>query len=123
MFGCGCEIEIKNNGERRTLIILLFINGVIFFAEIIVGVISDSTALIADSLDMLADTSIYAIGLYAVGCSFLVKTKAGLYQKRGQSPLCTEPNRVSGRVFRFAVLSKPSHNQQIQPTQKAARLI
>lgn len=57
------------------LIILLIINGVIFFAEIIVGIISYSTALIADSLDMLADASnlCNAIGLYTVSCSLLAK--------------------------------------------------
>lgn len=113
MSGCGCEIESKNNGERRTLIILLGINGVIFSAEISVGIISDSTALIAYSLNMLADASIYAIGLYTVGRSLLAKAKAAHISKSGQRPLCTEPNRVSGRVFGFAVLFKPSHNNYI----------
>ena len=85
MFGCGCEIESKNNGERRMLIILLVINGVIFFAEIIVGIISYSTALIADSLDMLADASnlCNAIGLYTVSRSLLAKP---LSAKGGRAP-------------------------------------
>ncbi|VAX03020.1 Cobalt-zinc-cadmium resistance protein CzcD [hydrothermal vent metagenome] len=84
MSGCGCEIEIKNRDQSRVLILLLAINGVMFIAEIVAGVIGDSTALIADSLDMLADATVYAIGLYAVGRSLLVKAKAahlsGIFQ-------------------------------------------
>ncbi len=76
MSGCGCEIEIKDRAQSRVLIILLAINGVMFVAEIIAGIMGDSTALIADSLDMLADATVYAIGLYAVGRSLLVKAKA-----------------------------------------------
>ncbi len=76
MSGCGCEIEIKNKDQRRVLILLLAINGVMFIAEIVAGIMGDSTALIADSLDMLADAAVYAIGLYAVGRSLLVKAKA-----------------------------------------------
>ncbi len=47
-----------------------------FFIEITLGLISESTALIADSLDMLADATVYSIALYAVGKHFLVKIKS-----------------------------------------------
>lgn len=84
MSDCGCEIEIHDREQGRVLILLLAINGVMFVAEIIAGVIGESTALIADSLDMLADASVYAIGLYAVGRSLLVKASAayisGIFQ-------------------------------------------
>jgi len=76
MTDCGCEIEIKNRGEGRVLKILLSINAFMFIAEITLGILSESTALIADSLDMLADATVYGIGLYAVGRSPLVKIKA-----------------------------------------------
>jgi len=76
MSDCGCEIEIKDQEQRRVLILLLVINAVMFVAEIVAGIVGDSTALIADALDMLADASVYAIGLYAVGRSLLVKAKA-----------------------------------------------
>ncbi len=58
------------------LVLLLVINGVMFVVEMIAGVMADSTALIADSLDMLADATVYAIGLYAVGRSLAVKAGA-----------------------------------------------
>lgn len=47
-----------------------------FIAEFGAGVVGDSTALLADSLDMLADASVYAIGLYAVGKGVAVKAGA-----------------------------------------------
>lgn len=76
MADCGCEIEIKNRGESKVLKILLSINAFMFIAEITLGILSESTALIADSLDMLADATVYGIALYAVGRSPLVKIKA-----------------------------------------------
>lgn len=84
MAECGCDIEIKNREESRVLKILLAINAFMFFAEITLGFLSESTALIADSLDMLADATVYGIGLYAVGKSSWVKIRAahlsGIFQ-------------------------------------------
>jgi cation diffusion facilitator family transporter len=76
MTECGCEIEIKNREQGRVLKVLLGINLFMFLVEIALGILSESTALIADSLDMLADATVYGIGLYAVGKSPLVKIKA-----------------------------------------------
>ncbi len=80
----GCEIEAKSKKESRVLIILLSINAFMFIAEITFGIISESTALIADSLDMFADAAVYGIGLYAVGRPILIKIRAayisGLFQ-------------------------------------------
>ena len=84
MESCDCKIEIKNRDESRVLIILLCINALMFVVEITLGIFSESTALIADSLDMLADATVYGIGLYAVGRSPMVKIRAartsGLFQ-------------------------------------------
>lgn len=84
MSGCSCNVEIKNKKESKVLIVLLAINAFMFFVEITIGIFSESTALIADSLDMLADATIYGIGLYAVGRSPLVKINAarisGIFQ-------------------------------------------
>lgn len=84
MAGCECEVEVKNREESRILIVLLSINAFMFFTEIILGIFSESTALIADSLDMLADATVYGIGLYAVGKPVLAKIRAahlsGIFQ-------------------------------------------
>ena len=84
MSDCDCHVEIKDKSESRVLIILLAINGFMFLVEIVLGMMSESTALIADSLDMLADATVYAIGLYAVGKAASVKINAahlsGIFQ-------------------------------------------
>jgi len=47
-----------------------------FFAEIILGFLAESTGLIADSLDMLADAGVYGISLYVVGKGIAQQSKA-----------------------------------------------
>lgn len=84
MPGCDCQIEAKNAAERRTLLKLLLINGVMFVVGVAGGIVADSTALVADSLDMLADASVYALSLFAVGKAAQHKHRAamlsGLFQ-------------------------------------------
>ena len=76
MSDCGCEFEIKNKSQARVLKQLLLINAVMFFVEIGLGMYAESTALIADSLDMLADAAVYGVGLYAVGRTQMAKNHA-----------------------------------------------
>jgi Co/Zn/Cd efflux system component len=76
MSGCGCEIEIKDKSETPVLVILLLINGLMFFLEFGVGWWAQSTALIADAMDMLADAMVYGVGLYAVGKQVSAKIRA-----------------------------------------------
>ena len=79
MSGCGCEMTARNNAERKTLWIVLWINALMFVVELTLGLWAQSTGLIADSLDMLADASVYGIGLYAVGKSLTLKSKAAYF--------------------------------------------
>jgi cation diffusion facilitator family transporter len=76
--GCNCSIEMKNQMERRTLWTLLTINAVMFFVELIVGLVAESTGLVADSLDMFADATVYGIALYAVGKALMKKIHAAM---------------------------------------------
>ena len=84
MSDCGCSIEVESREQSRVLWILLAINAAMFITEIVAGLIAESTGLIADSLDMFADASVYAIGLYAVGRAASVKIRAatlsGIFQ-------------------------------------------
>ena len=84
MSDCGCHMEAKNAAERKTLRILLLINGTMFVVGIVAGVLAHSTALVADSLDMFADASVYTMSLYAVGKSAHHKNRAatlsGIFQ-------------------------------------------
>ena len=78
MSDCGCEIEIKNREQQGILIRLMIVNGFMFVFEIGLGWYAQSTGLIADSIDMLADAIVYAIGLYAIGKSLQHKANAAL---------------------------------------------
>ncbi|MFQ5714894.1 MAG: cation transporter [Candidatus Scalinduaceae bacterium] len=78
MSDCGCEVDIKNKEESKVLIILLLINASMFIAEFTLGWLGESTGLIADSLDMLADALVYSVGLYAVGKSLRVKANSAM---------------------------------------------
>jgi Co/Zn/Cd efflux system component len=62
--------------ERRTLGLVLAINAAMFVVELSVGWVAQSTGLIADSLDMLADAGVYGLSLYAVGRAARLKLRA-----------------------------------------------
>lgn len=69
-------MKARNHQERKTLMIVLGINAFMFVFELVLGLLAESTGLIADSLDMFADASVYSIGLYAVGRSATLKGRA-----------------------------------------------
>ena len=52
--------------EARTLKIVLAINAGMFFGEAVGAVLADSSALLADSLDMFADAVVYGLALFGV---------------------------------------------------------
>jgi cation diffusion facilitator family transporter len=52
--------------QRRVLILVMVINLVMFVAEFGGGVLARSSALMADSVDMLGDAVVYALSLYAL---------------------------------------------------------
>jgi Co/Zn/Cd efflux system component len=53
--------------ERKLLWQVLAINFFFFALELTTGFISNSMGLVADSLDMLADSIVYGLALFAVG--------------------------------------------------------
>jgi Co/Zn/Cd efflux system component len=59
--------EGKDAAERKLLWQVLTINVFFFGLEAVAGSIAGSMGLIADSLDMLADSFVYAMALFAVG--------------------------------------------------------
>jgi len=62
----ACEIEKLKQRQRSTLIAVLAINTVMFAVEVTAGILASSTALLADSLDMLGDALVYGFSLYVV---------------------------------------------------------
>ena len=61
--------------EKGPLQIALAINAAFFVGELAAGLLAGSMGLVADSLDMLADASVYALSLAAVGGTALRKKR------------------------------------------------
>lgn len=72
----GASAPMAASGEAPTLRIALGINAAMFVGESVGGFLADSSALIADSLDMFADAAVYAIALYGAGQAVAGQRKA-----------------------------------------------
>ncbi|AMG75182.1 MULTISPECIES: cation transporter [Sphingomonadales] len=59
------EMATKRD-QRRVLIIVMAINFAMFIVEFSGGVVAQSSALMADSIDMFGDGVVYALSLYAL---------------------------------------------------------
>ena len=116
--GLGSRLEATESGgaevpagagddrlEQRTLFILLGINAGMFVVEQLAGWIAASAGLLADSLDMLADASVYGIALYAVGRSVRLKRHAA--QASGWLQLALALGAFAEVVRRFVFGSEP----------------
>ena len=73
---CDCHIEARDEAQRKVLWVLLAINGAMFAVEIVIGLLADSSGVVADSLDMLADALVYGLSLYAIGRCASIKVRA-----------------------------------------------
>lgn len=63
------ELDQLRHKQKNVLVIVLVINALMFFVEFTFGILSKSTALLADSLDMLGDATVYAFSLYVINKS------------------------------------------------------
>lgn len=72
----SCEIDKLRDKQSKTLVVVLAINCVMFVVEFSAGYIASSTALMADSLDMLGDAFVYGFSLYVVAKEDNWKAKA-----------------------------------------------
>jgi cation diffusion facilitator family transporter len=76
---CDCHADPSTGTgaqQRRVLRIALALNATMFFVGMVAGIIGQSSSLIADALDMLADATAYAIALGAIGRSARFKARA-----------------------------------------------
>lgn len=74
----ACEIEKLRDRQYGTLKIVLAINAIMFIVEMTAGILASSTALLADSLDMLGDAIVYTFSLYVVAKSIRWKAASAL---------------------------------------------
>lgn len=92
--------------ESNVLKILLAINFGMFVVEIVLGWIAQSTGLLADSLDMLADAAVYGLSLYAVGKANELQNRAARIS--GYMQLALALGLYIEVVRRFTYGSEPS---------------
>ncbi|MFV9483958.1 cation transporter [Christiangramia sp. ASW11-125] len=85
------EVPVMENETKQKNILwwVLGINFGFFLVEMITGWISSSMGLIADSLDMLADSIVYALSLFAVGGAVSRKKKVAKFSGYFQMLLAT----------------------------------
>ena len=70
----GVKIQEDKN-QSKLLWTVLIINFAFFSIELLIGWFSKSMGLVADSLDMLADSIVYGLSLFAVGKTAVSKKK------------------------------------------------
>lgn len=75
-----CVIEALQARQGKTLRIVLAINVVMFFVEVVSGIFARSTALLADSLDNLGDSLTYGASLYVVRRGARAKARVALFK-------------------------------------------
>jgi Cation efflux family len=92
---CGHSDEsTETEAQRRVLRIALVLNVTMFIAGLVAGLLGQSSSLIADALDMLADASAYAIALGAIGRS--TRFKAGAATLSGTNRSLRRRTSVAG---------------------------
>lgn len=104
--GCGCCTEVgQSQAELPALRIALVLNAMMFVVGVVVGVWAQSTGILGDALDMLADASAYAIALLAVTRTMTFKRNAARWNGVALLLLGVSIVFESGR--RFVVGSDP----------------
>lgn len=73
-----CEVRDIPREQRRTLRIVLLVNAAMFLGESVAGLLAQSTALFADSIDMLGDAIVYGFSLYVISRGVVWQTRAAL---------------------------------------------
>ena len=71
-----CEVREIPREQRRVLHIVLWINAAMFLTESVAGILAHSTALFADSIDMLGDAIVYGFSLYVIGRGVVWQARA-----------------------------------------------
>ena len=72
------ELRTLRGKQKGVLTLVLIINALVFVVEAAAGLLAHSTALFADSLDMLGDALVYAFSLYVLWRSAEWKARAAV---------------------------------------------
>jgi Co/Zn/Cd efflux system component len=73
-----CEVREIPHVQRRVLYAVLWINAAMFLVESVAGIAAHSTALLADSVDMLGDAIVYGFSLYVISRGIVWQARAAM---------------------------------------------
>lgn len=73
-----CDLREIPRHQRHVLYVVLWINIAMFLIEAAAGLVARSTALLADSVDMLGDAIVYSFSLYVIGRGTVWQARAAL---------------------------------------------
>lgn len=73
-----CEVGEVPREQRRVLFIVLWVNAAMFAVEFFAGLMANSTALLADSVDMLGDAIVYGFSLFVIHRGLAWQARAAL---------------------------------------------
>jgi cation diffusion facilitator family transporter len=82
--GGGCcaetssELKALRKRHASVLWVVLAVNASMFIVELVAGMLAKSTSLLADSLDMFGDASVYALSLFVLSRSERWRASAAL---------------------------------------------
>jgi len=102
---CSTSFDGASRQFKRALLVVIAINGVMFIIEMLAGFKGQSMALKADALDFLGDTVSYAISLWAIGKSGLVRANVAML--KGLSLALMAVFVLGATLYRFFVLGAP----------------
>lgn len=97
--------DISDSEELKVLKKIFLINAIMFAVGFVGGWVAQSTGLIADSLDMFADATVFGLSMYAVGRSPAHKKKAA--RLSGYLQMALAIFALSEVIRRFIVGSEP----------------
>src|SRR5262249_51830242 len=73
-----CEVREVKREQRRLLHVVLWINAAMFLVESVAGMLAHSTALFADSIDILGDALVDGVSRCVIGRGVVWQARAAL---------------------------------------------
>lgn len=102
---CSTSFDGVSKGFKRALLLVIAINGAMFFIEMLAGFKGQSMALKADALDFFGDTVTYALSLWVIGKSGILRARIALL--KGYSLAFMGIGVLGATLYRFFVLGAP----------------
>jgi Co/Zn/Cd efflux system component len=103
----ACANEALAQRQTRILVVVLVINAVMFFVEMISGLVAESVSLTGDSLDMLGDAVAYGSSLYVVRRGADAKARSA--RLKGWIILGSALFVSASAIYRFFYVEIPDH--------------